>query len=232
MEIIGVDGCPGGWLAVSYDVEAGTLTPRVHPYFAALLAAYPNASCVAVDIPIGLAEGEPRRCDRAARRVLGKPKASSVFPAPDPRVLTAATYEQASERSYALIGRKVTKQGFAIFPKILEVNWALTPALQGRVFEVHPEVCFWALAGGRPMEHAKRTKEGFEERRALLAEAFGPAVPKRDDAGRWARPASPDDVLDAIVAAWTARRAAQGKAGRLPPEPAVDARGLRMEMIY
>ena len=38
----------------------------------AVLAAYPDAACIGVDIPIGLAEGEPRRCDVEARRVLGQ----------------------------------------------------------------------------------------------------------------------------------------------------------------
>jgi predicted RNase H-like nuclease len=33
---------------------------------------------------------------------------------------------------------------FGIFPKILEVNWTMTPVQQGRMFEVHPEVSFWA----------------------------------------------------------------------------------------
>lgn len=231
MRVVGVDGCPGGWVAIAYDAGAGSLTPRVHPYFADLLAAYPDAPCIAVDIPIGLAEGEPRRCDVEARRVLG-PRRSSVFPAPDPRVLTAPTYEQAIGRARALTGAGISKQAHAIYPKVLEVNWAVTPALQDRVFEVHPEVGFWALAGERPMGHAKATAEGYGERRALLAEALGIAIPTREEARGLARPAAPDDVLDAIVAAWTAKRAAEGKAGRLPAEPSVDARGLRMEIVY
>ncbi len=51
MEAVGVDGCPGGWVAIAYDTAAGTLVPRVHPYFAELLAAYPDAACIGVDIP-------------------------------------------------------------------------------------------------------------------------------------------------------------------------------------
>ena len=131
-----------------------------------------------------------------------------------------------------MIGAGIPKQAFAIFWRILEVNWTLTPALQGRVFEVHPEVSFWALADRRPMEHAKNTADGYTERRSLLADKLGVPIPTRAKARRLARPAAPDDVLDAIAAAWTARRVAEGRAGRLPDDPPVDARGLRMEIVY
>jgi predicted RNase H-like nuclease len=231
MQVVGVDGCPGGWVAVAYDTEDRSLAPRVHRYFADLLAAYPDAACIGVDIPIGLAQGEPRRCDGLARRVLG-PRRSSVFPAPDPRVLTAPTYEEALERSRSLTGAGISKQAQAIYPKILEVNWTMTPALQGRVVEVHPEVSFWALAGERPMAHHKGEPEGFAERRELLAAGLETAIPSREEARSLVRPAAADDVLDAIVAAWTARRQAEGEAARLPPDPSVDARGLRMEIVY
>lgn len=33
MQVVGVDGCRGGWIAVVYDVESGTLTPAYHPSF-------------------------------------------------------------------------------------------------------------------------------------------------------------------------------------------------------
>jgi len=231
VRVVGVDGCPGGWVAIDFDTEARTLSPRVHPYFAELLAAYPDAACIGVDIPIGLAEGEPRCCDIEARRVLG-PRKSSVFPAPDPRILTAPTYADALARARTLTGAGISKQGQAIYPKVLEVNWTLTPALQGRVVEVHPEVSFWALAGARPMAHHKGKAEGYEERRALLADELGIAVWLRDEAFVVARPAAPDDVLDATVAAWTAKRQADGHASRFPVVPQVDARGLLMEIVY
>jgi len=184
-----------------------------------------------VDIPIGLVEGEPRRCDMEARKIIGA-KGSSVFPAPDPRLITATSYEQASTRARTLTGKGISVQVFGIFPKILEVNWTLTPAQQDRVFEVHPEVSFWALAGRRPMAFSKGKPEGYLERKRLLADALGVTISERAEAFKLARPASPDDVLDAIVAAWTARRRVEGRAERLPPEPQIDGRGLRMEIVY
>ncbi|MDP9367969.1 MAG: DUF429 domain-containing protein [Chloroflexota bacterium] len=231
MRVVGVDGCPGGWVAISYDTDRRALTPRVHHSFAELLAAYPDAAAIGVDIPIGLAQGTPRDCDVEARRVLG-PRRSSVFPAPDPRVIDAPTYEEASELSRSLTDKGISRQGFAIYAKVAEVNRVVTPEQQHRVFEVHPEVSFWALAGGRPMDHHKSTPEGYEERRELLASAFPMPIPTREEARGLVRPAAPDDVLDAIVAVRTAQRHAEGQAGRLPTDPPTDARGLRMEIVY
>ena len=229
MLVVGVDGCRGGWLAVVWDTDVNTLTPRVFDGFGELLAAYPAAT-VAVDIPIGLAEGAPRGADVAARQVLG-PRANSVFPAPDPRLLGTEHYAAALALSRDLNGKGISKQSHAIFPKVAEVNALMTPDLQGRVVEVHPEVSFQALAG-QPMAHAKRTPEGFVERRALLAAAFGQPLWDRPAARALARPATADDVLDATVAAWSAHRFATGSAGRLPDAPETDGRGLRMEIVF
>jgi len=58
-----------------------------------------------------------------------------------------------------------------------------------------------------------------------------PRGPLRHRAGRLALVAWPlDDVVDATLAAWTAHRIAMEKAQRIPSDPPVDSRGLRMEM--
>jgi len=231
VRVVGVDGCRGGWVAVAYDAEAGTLSPRVHPYFAEVLSAYPDAACIGVDIPIGLSEDEPRCCDRAARKVLGK-KGPSVFPAPDLRVVTAPTYEKALALSRSLTGKGMSIMAYSIYAKVAEVNRVMTPSLQERVVEVHPELGFWALAGYQPVMSKKRKPDGYRDRRDLLTAALGVEIPDRAAAFKLQRPAKPDDILDAIVAAWCARRWAEGIAERLPPVPPRDIRGLRMEIVY
>jgi predicted RNase H-like nuclease len=173
----------------------------------------------------------PRPCDLEARRVLG-PRRSSVFPAPDPRLLDAPTYAQALALARSLTGKGISKQGHAIHEKVAEANRAMTPLLQGWVVEVHPEVSFWALAGGQAMAFPKRSPEGYEERRRLLEPALGLSLPSRTDARRLAPPASSDDLLDAVVVAWTAQRVAEGRAGRLPAQPTLGAGRLRMEIVY
>jgi predicted RNase H-like nuclease len=135
-------------------------------------------------------------------------------------------------RSVFLCGKSVSAQAFGIYSRIKQVNDVMTPQLQDRLFEVHPEVSFWAMAGFQPMVHPKKSSSGFEERRALLTNKLGVGIRMRAQARAWVRPAGADDVLDAIAVAWTARRVAEGTAGRLPPDPGLDANGLRMEMVY
>src|SRR3954452_4257704 len=119
VRVVGVDGCPGGWLAMAFDGDS--LEPRFHPTFSELVLSYPAVGCIAVDIPIGLSAGAPRACDLAARRILGR-RGSSVFPAPDPRLLEFATHSEASAQSRELIGKGLSIQSFGIFPKVAEVN--------------------------------------------------------------------------------------------------------------
>jgi predicted RNase H-like nuclease len=75
------------------------------------------------------------------------------------------------------------------------------------VIEVHPEVSFRELAR-RPLLPKKGT-DGLVERRRLLEDA-GIELPQ--SAPRIAEP----DLLDATVAAWSARRYANGDAVALP----------------
>lgn len=232
MVVVGVNGCPGGWLAAALHSSLRDLSYRVHSSFSDLLIHYSDASCIAIDIPIGLAENAPRLCDIEARRVLGV-RRSSVFPAPDARLVETKDYMEASAQSRSLLAKGISRQAFAIYAKVAEVNRGMTRDLQDRVIEVHPEVSFWAMNGERPMLNHKSKLEGFDERHVLLsAHLPGVRIPDRKEARMLARPASPDDVLDATVATWTARRFVEGRSERLLPEPLTDGRGLRMEINY
>ena len=230
MQAVGVDRCSDGWVAACWGVEAGTIALAIHPSLASVIGEYEEAGAIGIDMPIGLSETGTRACDVEARQLLGRPRASSVFPPPVPGILHAPTYEDAMTMSRARIGKAVSLQCFALFRKLAEARETVMPAMQDRVVEVHPEVSFWALAG-RPMQHHK-DEQGYAERRALLERATGLTLPSREAAFDWARPAKPDDVLDALVAAWTARRVVEGEAKWLPAVPEADAAGLRMEIVY
>jgi predicted RNase H-like nuclease len=126
--------------------------------------------------------------------------------------------------------RKVAKQCFHLFPKIREIDRLMTPALEARVFEAHPELGFWRLNGGEAMALPKKVKSrasapGMAERAALLAaHGFTRAFldqPLPTGVGR-------DDLLDAAVLSLTASRIARGEGLCFPPEPERDGRGLRM----
>lgn len=212
MRAVGVDGCRGGWLAV----PLGGGPALVHGTFAGLLRAEPDAT-LAVDVPMGLLdEGRmgDRACDKEARRLLG-PRRASVFPPPLRHRLDA------TERPPGM-----SHQSFGILPRIREVDAAMSPALQARCVEAHPELAF-AMLAGHPMRHPKRTAEGAGERRRALG-----LIPGRPFARLPARPAGAarDDLLDACVLAWTAARVAARESLRVPVVPLVDSRGLRMEI--
>jgi predicted RNase H-like nuclease len=140
---------------------------------------------------------------------------------------------EASALSREHSGKGLTRQSFAIFNKIAQADSAMSPQLQARVFEIHPELCFWAAAGRRRLSHPKRKAAGFEERRAILEQVLiGVEIPTWRKATGLLPGVGPDDVLDATVAAWTAWRQAGGLCERIPESPELDARGLRMEMVY
>jgi len=142
-------------------------------------------------------------CDKAARKLLGQPRGSSVFPAPRRSAVGAQTYAEASSINREKTTRGLSQQTWGIVPKIKQVDDAITSDCQRWAFEVHPEVCFWALNQRRPMKHNKKTKEGAAERVVLLRRVFPRA--ETHLANRPARVGA-DDLLDAAAAAWTALR--------------------------
>jgi predicted RNase H-like nuclease len=232
--VLGIDGCRSGWLICRYEIPTQSVLFNVFPDFAGILGCHHDAKYVAVDIPIGLRnDGRARRCDVEARRFLAGPRSSSVFPAPSRCLLGEVSYAAACGRSRELFGQGISKQAHAIYSKIAELDRLVTPELQERVLEIHPEICFWGMAG-RAMGHSKKPPDGYEERRRLLEGALGHRFPDRalwHSAGVRTG-AEPDDLLDAAAAAVTAYRATLGKAERLPRQPEVDEAGLRMEINY
>jgi predicted RNase H-like nuclease len=187
---------------------------------------------VGVDIPIGLldmAERGGRECDRLARDLLGWPRRNSVFSAPVRGALASQKFPEAcmANRASSPLGIGISQQCFHIFGKMSEVDGAMSPALQTRVLEVHPELTFSEMRGGTPMTHAKKTSEGREERVSALA-AVGMPPPSTSVPN--ASGAAPNDVLDALAVCWTARRIHLKEAVRVPDRPPVDGRGLRMEI--
>jgi predicted RNase H-like nuclease len=223
--VVGVDACAAGWIGIVLD-HGVFAQAAVGARFRALLAAVPVASIVAVDIPIGLPERGWRRADVEARRYLGR-RSSSVFATPPRAAVEASSYEDANRICRSLTGQGLSRQAWALAPKILDVDSSRAD-VGVSVFEVHPEVSFRALAAA-PLTAGKRTWTGCVERRRLL-QAVGITMP--DDIGPAGRGAGMDDVLDAAVAAWSARRIADGTAQCLPDPPERDAQGRPVAIWY
>jgi predicted RNase H-like nuclease/predicted enzyme related to lactoylglutathione lyase len=201
LRVAGVDLAGGGLAVVVLEENAVVEAFRCETFADALLV---DAEVVAIDIPIGIPEHGVRPADEAARRFVG-PRAPSVFATPVRRVLEAPSYADARAVATELTGRSISAQSYALRHRILEVDEYARD--DERVIEVHPEVSFRELAH-RPLLSKHRT-DGLAERRALLEQA-GIEVP--ESAPRIAEP----DLLDATVAAWSARRYALGEALPLP----------------
>ncbi|MCA1683461.1 MAG: DUF429 domain-containing protein [Actinobacteria bacterium] len=201
MKVLGLDACRGKWLAVALDEgrfdDAGLASDA-----ATLVAAWPDAEAIGVDIPIGLPEMPLREADRAAKEFVGE-RRSSVFPTFPSIVLKAPTYEEAKTMCVGRGWKKPSIQSYGMRHRILEI--ARLADADERIFEVHAEVSFRELLG-RPLA-PKRAASGASERRLALTRA-GIDLPDL----RYPL----DDVLDAAVVAWSAMRYAHRNAMPLP----------------
>jgi predicted RNase H-like nuclease len=232
--IAGIDGCRSGWFCIFEELPSRKVASKIFPTINDLARHVETVDVVVIDVPIGLKDRGPRGCDVAARKMLGPVRGSSVFPAPIRPAIGAATYEEACSTSFAAQGKKLSKQSWAIYPKIRELDALLRsrPELCERIFEVHPEVSFCAWNGMEPIVEPKKKRPGATKRRALIADHFGPAAfdtirvryPKKEVAD--------DDILDAFAALWTAERILRRESGTLPKEAETDSASLPMRMVY
>ena len=214
--VLGVDGCPGGW--VGAEVRDGEVTWHCGD-FASMLAL--GAAVVAIDIPIGLPTGgERRRADLEARAELGAQRAS-VFLAPPRVVLEAGSQPEATRLSRAAGSVGVSIQTFHILDKVAEVDAVVRG--RGDVIEVHPEVSFRRMCG-RALP-PKRTLAGRQARLEVLRSWLPALELPRPLPGS----ARPDDCLDAVACAWTATRWLAGTADVLGDD--TDAEGLPMRIV-
>ena len=247
-QVAGIDGCKAGWfVAVVSAMEVGTGVSTTCVYalqefwvahnFNEILPKIKQFELVCVDIPIGLSDGPyERACDLAARKLLGQPRSRSVFPAPlrpalranDRETSSRITLECTKARRKGPVG--VNKQTFSLFRGVKDVDGQIEPFKQDRIREVHPEISFWAINNQKPMQHSKKRLIGRKERMKLLAPIFSD-IEKIVAETRKPKEVAPDDILDALVAAWTAGQTVIGKAETLPKNPEFDSKGLRMEIL-
>ncbi len=233
MTHLGVDGCPEGWIvAEAPDIRT---TPRfwIAEDFAALLeSATVPGRITCIDVPIGLRDDrEHRACDVEARRMLGA-RACCVFTPPCRAALAGVAPVEMRALNVSRTGRSLSAQALGIVRKMREVDLAMTPDLQSRVKEVHPEVVFAGLAG-RYLAEKKTSREGWSARLALLPAAFRRAAPTRESRPYPFSKVHLDDYVDALAGLFVAIRLEHGLARRLPSSlEEHDERGLAMEIWY
>lgn len=233
--VAGVDGCKAGWVAVIRNLDAPTdLKLIVVPTFADIVGYTPQLSTIAVDMPIGLPDRMGpggRGPEKAARKHLGM-RQSSVFTVPSRAAVYEDDYVTACDTALATSDppKKVSKQCFFLFPKIREIDTLMTPELEARVHEVHPELAFWRLNGEAEMSLPKKVKSranpaGLDQRRDLLVSK---GLPKDFLDQAPPRGCGRDDLLDAAANSLIAERILLGEAKPFPKDFRRDERGLRM----
>jgi len=219
LTVTGVDGCAAGWVAVTLGPPAPNADAPlagagyaaaplvVKVTVAARLDLLPLAGTTGIDMPLGLLGAGWREADRLARRALGR-RAVTVFAIPPRAVWECQSYAEAGRRCRELTGQGFSVQAWGLRRKIAEADQFRRRAATGpdevRLYEVHPELSFAALAGA-PLADSKHTPAGLAVRRGLLIRA-GITLPLK------AAGAAEDDLLDAAAVAWSARRIATGTA--------------------
>lgn len=215
--VIGVDGCPDGWITITWNRMSGDTQARHLTTLDELDPAAVAAAVVAIDMPLRVPD-DRRDSERALRRALG-PRRSSVFATPPRVAIDAPDHATASVLARAETGRGVSRQAWNLVPKIREaIVWAETVDVP--VIEVHPEGAFTELLGA-PARGGKKSWAGMTERLAALTSA-GFALLDLDP--QTTGGALTDDLLDAAAAAWSADRYRRGVARPFPdrPHPAPD----------
>ena len=263
IKYVGVDGCKAGWIGVGLS-DDGRSEVAVCEEFSDIVARFGDACVILVDIPIGLPEDTtPRACDIEARKKLGRKRLAAVFPAPprpfvDKVALTpdwdwTAAHGKPFQEAFAeankwhrekFRNKGLAAQSFGIAPKIAEMDEFMRTrdTTSPEIREVHPEICFWALKGGKPgssMSHNKKTLWGFKERikvlRRCAQEINGidvDAIFKKARDKYMKKEVADDDILDAIAVAITAKIGCENGFMTLPDNPPKDSKGLPMEMVY
>ncbi|SMP28958.1 Predicted nuclease (RNAse H fold) [Roseibium denhamense] len=231
----GVDGCKAGWIAVLRNLnDPAGITLKLFPRFSDLLSHIPILKIIAVDMPIGLPDllgPDGRGAEKAARKHLGM-RQSSVFSVPSRASVYEVDYWAACETSLKSSEppRKVSKQCFYLFPKIREIDGLMSPSLEDRIYEVHPELAFWRLNGEREIDLPKKVKgranpDGLDQRRDLL---LTKGLPRELLDQKPPKGCGRDDLLDAAANSLIAERIHFGNATPFPQDYQRDGKGLRM----
>jgi len=217
MSVVGVDGCKSGWIAVV--IRDGSVYVHHLSGIEVLAEKIPDVEAIAIDIPIGLLEVGKRTADLAAMKELHK-RANTVFLAPVRHVLSADSYLEANELSKQVGGYGLSRQAYALFPKIRQVDEWLSSA-PCPVWEIHPELSFAKLNESVPLP-SKRSWTGMMMRREILKRV---GIDLDHVAGSVGEEASVDDMLDAGIAAHTAWEILARRAQPIPETPEFDSKG-------
>lgn len=229
MRVAGVDGYKGGWIAVVIDADDIAGAALVWAASLQQVLDLTAAEIAVIDIPLGLSSGPFDRPVESAIRAVLPGKASSVFNTPCRQSLHAASYPDACAENFVVLKKKLSKQTWAIMPKIKEADAVVSRSDGKRILEGHPEVSF-AIHQSSPLISSKHRAKGLLARVGILAE-IGFDFQKLTSDLPDNHPAKPDDIADAAILAWTAIRVSKGEAIAFPSDPQTDTNGILMAVV-
>jgi predicted RNase H-like nuclease len=224
LRAIGLDGFSRGWVAVCLEGDKQSISFHRN-VGEALAGVFDRAG---IDIPIGMAGDGERACDRSARAKL-RPHTSRVFTGARRWLWQEFSDPDEANREALRRGQqRVSRQLWHLGRKIMEVDTYLRAYPSIGVCEVHPELVFLRLNGGRPLP-SKKSEEGDALRRRLLRRQGLREIERWLGESRIGTGARRDDVLDACAVAIAARDPAGSLPGETPP---LDEFGLPMRIWF
>jgi len=226
--LAGVEPTWGGWLVAPGNLQGVTLAPQpafILPTLEDVLDYRPSFTVIALHSPVGTTEkpGDERRCDVAARELLGPGRASALVPAPSRLLLEATSFEEAQS-----IEPSLDIVRWRSLPKAAESIRVVQSWRQRFVWEVSPELAFLQMNDALPLRYGHRTQHGRQERIALIETKL--------PGSEWvlrARPAHMREskLIDALADLWTARRILARAITRLSDPPVWDDEGVRIDIV-
>lgn len=234
MKTAGIDGCKAGWILITFN--EGDEKYDVLRTDEELLEAFHDYDRIFIDMPIGLEDEQyTRTCDELLRKKLGGEYASSVFSPPIRPAMEAPSYVEANMTSFEFNGKKLSLQSWNITPKIKTLDTLLRAekGLEQKILESHPELLFQQLNGGMIFQK-KNLKKGIRHRLELIREE----EPVADDFFRDIKEeyrrneVAEDDIVDAMVLAYYAKKSETEGIRTIPEEPETDSEGLPKAIHY
>jgi predicted RNase H-like nuclease len=182
-------------------------------------------------MPIGLSRNGVRQCEVEARKLISPcgPRVFKTLPREALR-FGQENWNAANQWSKDHGFGGISKQIWAIRPKIKEIDRAISPADQTRIVEAHPELAFARLNGGKPLD-SKHTKAGLSARQEILLRAGFTNLDSWLQMLR-GKGAKADDLYDACALVLTAKNHLRGEGQFVPQREERDSRGLRMAIAY
>ena len=178
MAVLGIDWYRRGWVAVVL-ADGEPPSALVDPDLDAIVGRFPDATSIAIDMPIGLPETE-READRRARAFVG-PRWPSVFATRGARPGCGLVRGRQRARSPDHRQEDLAQQAWALRRNIARVAAAADG--DSRIIEVHPEVSCPRAPSAPPCR--TRSRHGTARRCAARRwRTWASACPRTSGGGR------------------------------------------------